>query len=291
MKEYIGELNGLIDETIVSIKKLENKYLGSSDDAAIKASTAVYTTVLDGLKSFREDIVSEVTNKCASSSKDVKIVLDKYNNDYLSATNAESDDAASYIITKSPFIIETKKGKKIVLNEDPVSYRTVSGKKIVLDKDPIGNRLILDEDPISIDTKSGKKIILDEDPVKNTIVGNNVAVIDKDSKGVFTSSPWSSYNNDIAFITDSEPIVVEMTNGKKLVLDEDPIAFKTVSGKKLVLKEDPIKGPKKKRIVLDEDPVSVKLKSGRVIVLDEDPIINKVERVQYLYLEIKNHLR
>jgi hypothetical protein len=271
MTKYINELNDIIVDTITDINKLNTKYSNEDLEEKDRIASTFYTSVLNGLISFKDDVVNEVSNKCGLSNKDVKIVLNDFKDDM---KNVDS----SYVITDDPFIIETKSGKKIVLSEDPISYRTVTGRKIVLDKDPVLKRkkLVLDEDPISIETKSGRKIILDEDPVKNEIRSNNIAILESKLNGLYTPAPWSGYEDNIAFISDDDPFIIELPKGKKLVLDEDPISYNTSSGNRIVLDEDPIKS--KGRLVLDEDPISINLKSGKTIVLSEDPVITNYKK-------------
>ena len=212
-----------------------NKIEDKYDDIAVSYISNIYKNILRSSLDLNEE----------------KDIFDKFK-------NIEYGKVSSFLVSDNPTIIQTKSGKKIVLSEDPISIKTSTGKKIVLDHDPITR-------------KKSKRIVLDHDPIAH----NNISIIESKIKDLYTPSPWSGYDETIAFVSDENPTIVELPKGKKIVLSEDPISYKTKTGKKIVLDHDPIQNPNAlKRIVLKEDPISIQTKSGKKIVLDHDPEID-----------------
>ena len=116
--------------------------------------------------------IEEKINKQAKllNNPGVKIVLDEdpTMKENLSMDNyAYEGDIGVFVSDKDPFIVETKSGKRIVLDSDPVSYVSEECKNVDIDKVPMfkkrkdKRRLVLDQDPLSVKTKTGKKIILE----------------------------------------------------------------------------------------------------------------------------------
>lgn len=215
MDELIKKINTIISDARSSIKEESEKAYDAEKDEKekkrIKVTGIHYEVMLSEILLYKKEIEDKVNNQVKMmSNTGVKIVLDE---DPTIKENLSTDkyayegDVGAFVSDDEPFVVQTKSGKRIVLDSDPISYVSEEGINVEIDKVPKfkdskkSKRIVLDQDPLSIKTKTGKKIILDEDPKSNSLKTNKVIVL--------TSDPN-----------------ISRKTGKKIVLDEEPLGIR-----------------------------------------------------------------
>ena len=270
MKEYLDKIYSIISDARLAIIEEGNKKQENAKDEhekeKIKIASLHYDVLLNGILTFKSEIEDRIDEKSQLlNNTGVKIVLNEEPLDDVPTNGAYAyeGDVGAFVTDEDPVIIETKSGKKIVLDEDPVFY--------------IDNTGVLDEDPISIMTKTGKKIILDEDPVGNTLASNKVIILSEDPIfNLGTTGNSFTLDEDPIFKLDDEndednkeevldsiekirDILRNLNNesSKIIRLDKEPVFNIENDGNEYTINEE--SKATSTKIVLDEDPVNIRI--------------------------------
>ncbi len=294
MNEYIKGINSIIKESIENIKSLEKEY-SNLDAVERETITSVYIDYLKNAFSYEKFL-----NGLINPIRDFKLdhdpvaiksfdVVDDSNNNVTHVLTLEND----------PLILQTRTGRKIVLNEEPKSLLNKEGHEIILDHDPVSiagatKKFILDEEPALIKLKSGKKIVLEHDPVVIDNIKNNSQVMDDyfsyaGNDLIFNDDVYvlNVKNSDTSYVLDDEPGLflndmdekilysLDYSNDSKIhsfTLDQDPVKVVLNNGHEFTLSSDPVR-IETHAFYLDHDPKCINMKvNGKKIVLDHDPV-------------------